>query len=161
MANQTPVRIAPDFTERYPEASPRATEAAMNLAFTADLLLKRISGLLQPFDLTPASGLVLGILADAPEPLPPNEIADRLIISRATVTGLLDSLETREYVRRTPHPTDRRMLLIEITDSGREAAGTYRPLIHAHQKEWLGVLTEKEQQRLINALQRVQAVLIE
>ena len=66
--------------------------------------------------------LVLGILADAPDPLAPNEIAERLIISRATVTGLLDSLETRAYVRRTPHPTDRRMLLIELTESGRAAA---------------------------------------
>ena len=36
----------------------------MNLVFTADLLVKRISGLLQPFDLSPASGLVLGILAE-------------------------------------------------------------------------------------------------
>jgi DNA-binding MarR family transcriptional regulator len=160
MANNSPVRIAPDFEIRYPDASARATECAMNLAFTADLLVKRIAGLLQPFDLSPASGLVLGILADSGVSLPPNEIADRLIISRATVTGLLDSLESRGFVRRTAHPTDRRMLLIELTYGGRQALA-FRPLVHRHQKEWLGVLSEKEQEQLIDALQRVQAALID
>ena len=126
----------------------------------ADLLVKRIAGLLQAFDLTPASGLVLSILTDAVEPLSPNEIAVRLIISRATVTGLLDSLERREYVRRTPHPTDRRMLRIELTDTGRVAALTFRPLVHRQQKNWLGVLTEEEQEQLIDLLQRVQGELM-
>src|ERR1700694_2437414 len=118
MANQNQIQIAVDFIDRYPDASPKATEAAMNLVRTADLLVKRIADLVQPFGLSPASGVVLGILADAESPLPPNQIAERLIISRATVTGLLDSLERRGYVRRQPHSTDRRMLLIELTDAG-------------------------------------------
>src|SRR6266852_9183893 len=99
MTNQNPIQMAPDFAERYPGASPKATEAAMNLVRTADLLVKRIGDLVEPFGLSPSSGLVLGILADAKAPLPPNQIAERLIISRATVTGLLDSLEKRGYVR--------------------------------------------------------------
>src|ERR1700694_1206284 len=110
MANQNQIQVVPDFAERYPGASPEATEAAMNLVRTADLLVKRISVLVEPFGLSPSSGLALGILADAESPLPPNQIADRLIISRATVTGLLDSLERRGYVRRMPHLSDRRML---------------------------------------------------
>ena len=85
-------QITSDFDVQYPNASATATECAMNLVFTADLLQKRIDTLLQPLHLTPTSGLVLSILANAESPLPPNEIADRLIISRATVTGLLDSL---------------------------------------------------------------------
>jgi len=122
VANKTPIHVVPDFDERYPGGSPKATEAAMNIVRTADLLVKRIGELVQPFGLSPSSALALGILADAEAPLPPNKIADRLIISRATVTGLLDSLEKRGYIRRLPHGTDRRMLLIELTDSGRRVA---------------------------------------
>jgi DNA-binding MarR family transcriptional regulator len=140
----------------YPAASATATECAMNLLFTADLLEKRIATLLQPFHVTPASGLVLSMLADAASPLPPNAIADRLIISRATVTGLLDSLERRAYIRRRPHPSDRRMILADITDAGRQAASAFRPIVHLHEKEWFGVLAEKEQQQLLIALHRLQ-----
>lgn len=156
MANHSPIRIAMDFEDRYPDASARATECAMNLAFTAELLVKRIAGLLQPFDLSPASALVLSVLADSESSLRPNEIANRLIISRATVTGLLDTLESRGYVRRTAHPSDRRMLLIELTEVGRRALA-FRPLVHRHQKRWLSVLSEKEQELLIDSLEKLQA----
>ncbi len=159
MANQNTIQIAPDFAERYSGASPRATEAAMNLVRTADMLVKRIGDLVQPFGLSPSSGLALGILADAAAPLPPNQIAERLIISRATVTGLLDSLERRGYVRRVPHSSDRRMLLIELTDSGRQVAHEFRLVVHQHQKEWLAALNEQEQGQLIDTLHRLQSVL--
>ena len=159
MANQNFVQITPDFSKRYPGASPKATETAMNLVRTSELLVKRIADLVQPFDLTPSSGLVLGILADFGEPLPPNKIAERLIISRASVTSLIDSLERRGYVRRLPHSTDRRMLLIELTDTGRQVAHDFRLLVHQHQKAWMAVLTEQEQTQLIDTLHRIQAAL--
>jgi len=161
MANQHLIQMAPDFEVRYPSASVRATECAMNLAFTADLLVKRIGSLLQPFDLSPASALVLSLVADAESPLSPNQIAERLIISRATVTGLIDSLERREYVQRRPHHADRRMLLVELTDMGRQVADAFRPIVHHQQKLWLEILTEEEQQRLIDSLHQVQAALMD
>ncbi len=159
MSNIQPVQIAPDFAERYPGASPQATETAMNLVLTADLLEKRIAGLLQPFDLSPASGLVLGILADAPAPLSPIHIAERLIISRASVTSLLDSLEKRGYIKRQPHRSDRRMLLIELTEAGRQAAEQFRQIVHRHQKMWLSALSDAEQAQLIQFMHRLQAAL--
>jgi DNA-binding MarR family transcriptional regulator len=57
---------------------------------------------------------VLGILKDAGRPCPPNYISERLIVSRATVTGVLDTLVKRGLVRREPHPTDRRMVLVYL-----------------------------------------------
>ena len=159
MANEFSAQIAPDFKERYPTASARATECAMNLVSTADLMVKHITSLLKPFDLSPASGLVLSILADTAEPLPPNKIAERLIISRATVTGLIDSLERRGYVQRLPHQSDRRMLLIVPTEHGRQVAEEFRPIVHQYEKKWLDIFSEQEQQRLIDAFHTLQAAL--
>jgi DNA-binding MarR family transcriptional regulator len=161
MANHKPIQILPDFEQRYPNSSARATECAMNLVLTADLLVKRISGLLQPFNLSPASGLVLSILADSSTPLPPHEIAERLIISRATVTGLVDSLERHGYAQRIPHRSDRRMLLVELTETGRQVAAAFRPIVHQNQKEWLQVLNADDQQHLISSLHQLQARLME
>lgn len=159
MANQIPVSISADFEQRYPDSSMAATECAMNLVLTADMLLKRIAELLKPFDLSPASALVLSILADAGAPLPPHEIAERLITSRATVTGLVDSLERRRYVRRTPHLSDRRMLLVELTERGRQVADEYRPIVHKNENLWMQTLSEADQQRLLVLLHRLQAAI--
>ena len=161
MANQFQIQIASEFETRYENSSAKATECAMNLVFTAELLVKRIAELLQPFDLTPASALVLSMLADSELSLPPNEIADRLIITRATVTGLIDSLQRRAYVERCPHPSDRRMTLVEITEKGREVANAFRPIVHQQEKEWLGALNKREQQQLIDSLHRLQTALDE
>ena len=161
MSNYLSVKIALDFEERYPDSSAKATECAMNLILTADLLEKRITNLLLPFNLSPATGLVLSMLADSETPISPNNIADRLIISRASVTSLLDSLEKRGFVKRQPHLTDRRMILVELTDSGRQVANRFRPIVHQHQKLWLNALDEEEQKRLIETLQRLQASLMD
>ncbi len=160
MSNYIPVKIAPDFEQRYPDASPKATESAMNLVRTAELLEKRIAGLLQPFGLSPATGLVLSILADTDTPVSPNQIAERLIISRASVTSLIDSLEKRGYVRRQPHGSDRRMLLIELTETGRQVADRFRPIVHQHENQWLNTLSDEEQEQLIQLLHRLQIVLV-
>ena len=161
MSNYVSTRVTPDFEKRYPDASAKATECAMNLVLTADLLEKYIAGLLIPFDLSPAAGLVLSILADSETPVSPNNIADRLIISRASVTSLLDSLEKRGYARRRPHPSDRRMIWVEPTDLGRQIADKFRPIVHQHQKAWLSVLNEKEQEQLVEMLHRLQSSLLE
>ena len=161
MSNIVPVSVRSDFEQLYPDASGRATECAMNLVLTTDLLTSQIARLLRPFDLTPASALVLSLLADAEDSLPPHEIAQRLIVSRAAVTGLIDSLEKREYVRRRPHPTDRRMLQVEITRKGRKVAQDFRPIVHRHQRMWFQTLGEQEQDRLIGFLGRVQTSLRE
>jgi DNA-binding MarR family transcriptional regulator len=96
---------------------------------------------------------------DAGTPLPPNQIAKQLIISRATVTGLLDSLEQRGYVRREPHSSDRRMLLIQPTESGCRIAQEFRLVVHRYEKEWLAALSETEQGQLIDVLHRLELVL--
>lgn len=151
-----PVRVAPDFSQRYPEGSARATESAMNIVRTAALITDRVAKLVRRFDLTPASGLVLGILADAEQPLPPHVISQRLIVTRATVTGIVDSLERRGYARRTPHPEDRRMLLVQITPRGRRIADAMRRLVHGRQRVWFQGLTDAEQRSLVELLGRVQ-----
>lgn len=159
MSNDLTVKIAPDFEQRYPDSSAKATECAMNLVLTADLLEKHIASLLQPLNLSPATGLVLSILADSETPISPNHIADRLIISRASVTSLLDSLEKRGFVKRQPHPSDRRMLLVELTNAGRQVANQFRLIVHQHQKTWLSALNENEQEQLIQMLHRLQTSL--
>src|ERR1700738_1946694 len=108
---EMPIRVSRDFAATYPDASASATECAMNLARTGDLVIGRVASALQPLAVSPAGGLVLGILKDAGRPCPPNYISERLIVSRATMTGVLDTLVKRGLVRRGPPPTDRRLLL--------------------------------------------------
>src|SRR5215467_15355548 len=153
---ETPIRVSRDFAAKYPDGSASATECAMNLARTGDMIVGRVAAALQPMNVSPAGGLALGILVDAGKPCPPNYISDRLIVSRATVTGVLDSLAKRGLVRREPHPTDRRMVLVHLTKAGTRMAEKVRRTIHRAEAEWIAGLSEAERAQLTQLLGKVQ-----
>jgi len=63
--------------------------------------------------------------ARAGRPMGPRELGRRLGISSASTTTLLDRLARSGHVRREPHPTDRRALVIVATeDSDSEVRAT-------------------------------------
>ena len=53
--------------------------------------------------------------------LTPTAIAERLGVTTASVTGLLDRLAASGYLIRSPNPRDRRSVLVSLTDAGQRA----------------------------------------
>lgn len=51
----------------------------------------------------------------------PKRVAEQLELSTGAMTTLLDRLENAGYARRVSNPSDRRSLLVELTDEGRDA----------------------------------------
>jgi DNA-binding MarR family transcriptional regulator len=55
-----------------------------------------------------------------------NALAEHLRLSTPAITNLVDKLEKIGYARRLPHPHDRRINIVEITDSGRRFVDNFR-----------------------------------
>ena len=60
-------------------------------------------------------------IAGPPNHLSPTQLFKGLMLSSAGITSRLDRLERRGYVKRTRHPSDRRGVLVGLTDAGRKA----------------------------------------
>ena len=58
----------------------------------------------------------------AAQPHTLSELAEQLAADRPYVTLIVDGLEERGLVQRTPHPEDRRAKLVQLTAAGRAAA---------------------------------------
>lgn len=149
------VTLADDFYEQTPDANRLATEAVMNTIRTADLLFDRIGQLLRPLGVSSAGGLVLGQLRDH-GPMSPSQLGDRLIVTRATVTGVVDSLERRGFVRRSRNPGDRRGIIVELTAEGLDAVAQVRTIIHRQEREWMGGLSDDELAMYVGLMHRIQ-----
>src|ERR1700747_2879183 len=52
-------------------------------------------------------------------PHPVNIIGKKILLTSGSITTAIDRLEARRLVRRTPHPTDQRARLVELTEKGR------------------------------------------
>jgi DNA-binding MarR family transcriptional regulator len=76
----------------------------------------KFMALCREFDLFPPQMLVLKSLD---EPKPMGEVASWLACDTSNLTGIIDRLEQRELVKRTPDPKDRRVKLLVLTKEGR------------------------------------------
>ncbi|MDD3954279.1 MAG: MarR family transcriptional regulator, partial [Lentisphaeria bacterium] len=57
----------------------------------------------------------------------PADLSEEVNLSRSAMTSALDSLEKLGYAMRRPHPVDRRMFEISLTESGRSFIGGLLP----------------------------------
>ena len=51
-------------------------------------------------------------------PLPPSQIAKHVMVNSSTVTGIIDRLEKKDLVKRQRISKDRRVITVELTQSG-------------------------------------------
>ncbi|MGY1887377.1 MarR family winged helix-turn-helix transcriptional regulator [Blastococcus sp. SYSU DS0753] len=77
---------------------------------------------LEPAGLTPARTHLLWEVHSR-GPSSQRALATALGVTPRNITGLVDALEERGYVRREPHPTDRRITLVTLTELGARATG--------------------------------------
>jgi DNA-binding MarR family transcriptional regulator len=76
--------------------------------------------------------LALGWLDEKGE-MTPSALAAAQRVRPQTMGPVLDALEARSWVKRRPHPTDRRRVFISLTPPGRKALAKGRRL----RQEWL------------------------
>ena len=102
---------------------------------------------------------VLGalMLGGSGQRLSPTQLFKGLMLSSAGITSRLDRLERRGYVKRTRHPTDRRGVLVELTDAGRKVLEQAIGEDAAGEPALLKGLTRDEQRALTRLLRKLLA----
>lgn len=87
------------------------------------------------------------------------DLADELGLPARNLTTLADALESEGLVRRTPHPTDRRATVLEITAAG---SGAMAQAFTSQLDEIVSifdVLSEKDQRVLLATLRALASAL--
>lgn len=102
---------------------------------------------LAQFDVTPVQYGILKCLWDE-DGQTPKQIARTLSLDGSTITGILDRMENKNLVRRTPDPEDRRTLKVVITNQGLELRECIEEVIEEVNKRILEMFTFEEQEQL-------------
>ncbi|WP_415061814.1 MarR family winged helix-turn-helix transcriptional regulator [Bdellovibrio sp.] len=91
-----------------------------NLLFmkVASELDNYLDSVLAPYNLSSGRFTLLHLLSDFPEGLMPSELSQRVGVTQATISGLLNSLEKAELVKRELHQKDARSFVIRLTEKG-------------------------------------------
>jgi len=106
--------------------------------------------------LTTSQLMILLILQDEEgSPFSLSKLAEQLSISLPSVSGIVDRLYKEKLVERKRSSKDRRLVLIELTDTGK---ATIKKLLNSFEKLLLNVLKnmpEAERVSLVKATERV------
>jgi len=86
------------------------------------------------------------------------EVSDVLRVSPRTVTDIIDGLQARGLVVRRPHPTDRRVTLLHLTEAGARRFAEASVVADRAGDEAISGLDEDERRTLRRLLERVGAV---
>ncbi len=112
---------------------------------------------LDAFDVSHGEWKVLANLRRAGPPYrgKPGKLAKRLDLSSGAMTNRLDNMEARGLIRRLDDPDDRRGVIVELTDAGRQLWDT--TVAAQADKESLvdSVLGEREKRQLNELLRRL------
>lgn len=116
--------------------------------------------LAQASGLTPSQLRLLQVAAESRGGIArPTEIANRMGVSQATITALLNKLESRDLVVRTPSKIDRRQSDVCITEAGRAIVDNVPDALQQRYVRAFAELEDWEQAYLVASLERVAAML--
>lgn len=159
-----------DHVDRFLE---RIDAAVVGLDLEVEGIVDRIGGINRRFKhalrdtladhgLTPEDWYVLTPLRLEPERRSSaGALASHAEISSGAMTSRIDRLERMGYVRRLPDPSDRRSVLVELTDEGCRAWDSAADVQGRKEAFFASALTKKQQRELNGLLRKLMLALEE
>jgi MarR family transcriptional regulator, organic hydroperoxide resistance regulator len=136
----------------------REQEATLGLLRTADAVKRSLAQVIEPYGITPQQYNVLRILRGAgSDGIPTLTIGERMIEQTPGVTRLVDRLERKGLVARTPCPKDRRRVFCRITAKGLDLLKELDDPVNRWDSHAVSVLPPSELDTLVDLLDRVRA----
>lgn len=117
-----------------------SSRVVLDLALTYDALHQILSRYMGDFGLSKSTYNVLMLLRNGPvEGMQLHDLGEMLVVSRANITGLIDSLEDRGCVKRSVDVNDRRVRYAKITPAGEKLLDDFAPVHFTN----LGILMQE------------------
>jgi DNA-binding MarR family transcriptional regulator len=107
-------------------------------------------------DFTPAQARVMQRIG--PDGTRLTTLADAAQVTKQTASFLVDQLERRGYVRRTPDPRDARARLVRVAERGHAAQPIAAAVVAEVEAEWRAHLGERRWTQLRDALTHLREI---
>lgn len=143
--------------EQYPTLNPTASEAFLHLLRTGDMVFAAEAEFLAKHGISQGRFTVLMLLNCCSDvPCTPADLAARSGVTRAAMTGLVDTLEKDGIVTREADAADRRSILVRLTQTGHALLERMLPDYFACVAAIMAPLRPGERKQLVSLLQKLQ-----
>ena len=138
-----------------PEIDMTATGVVLRILRTSRIIGLRLDDIVSSYGLNVRGDYEVLAVLRREGPLGARELASRALISSSGVTGRLDRLESVGLVERRPDATDRRAILVALTEKGAQLSeSVFEASVRAH-SEMVTALSRTEQVRLTEMMRKI------
>ena len=135
-------------------------QITLDLLHTYDVLHQLIARYMAAFGLSKSTLNILMLLRHGPaEGMQLHDLGELLLVSRANITGLIDHLEQKGYVRRIVDSRDRRARYARITKKAEVLLDDFMPLHYHNLKTLLKDMSNSEKEALLALLKKMRTSL--
>jgi DNA-binding MarR family transcriptional regulator len=148
-------------SQQYPELDPSAMEVYLYLLRAGDESVRVKGDIMERHNLSAGRFSVLMALIDKGpscsdfQNKTAAQLAEEADVTRATMTGLIDTLEKDGYVKRYPHPEDRRAVIVKITEAGEAVMHSTLPDFFRIKSRLMETLSQDERKTLVSLLSKI------
>lgn len=146
--------------KQFPDLDPSACAVFLHLMQAGDEAFRVVDANLAEHNLSQGRFMVLVLLLDkmknCPQPRTPAELAELSHVTRATMTGLIDTLERDGLVKRQADLVDRRQMSVSLTGKGLTLLNAILPKHFRRMAELMSPLSESERTLLMQLLAKIQ-----
>jgi MarR family 2-MHQ and catechol resistance regulon transcriptional repressor len=147
-------RMAPESVQSEEILPPSAIMCHIMLLHS--VLERRANRVMEEHGLTVPQWMALGCIGHCGEKgIRHSELGNRLMLSKAPVTGVVDRLERAGYVRREADSTDRRVSRVVILPQGEVAWKRVRQTLREGSFDVCSSLNDAEQRQLLSLMARL------
>ncbi|MGA2016747.1 MAG: MarR family transcriptional regulator [Opitutaceae bacterium] len=143
----------------FPDLDPSACEAFLHLLRAGDEAYRQSEDFFNVHSISPGRFTVLMLLSEdlggGSLPQTPAELAEKAGVTRATITGLVDTLERDGLVTREHDSDDRRMMRVHMTQKGHATLREVLPLHFKRMAALMAPLSEHERKTLVRLLNKI------
>lgn len=156
------------FTELPTQEELRQNSALMypeldHLTLYSHILLRKITADLEvnldsffsQFNLSAGRFTLMALLNGYKDGMMPSELAQRVGVTQATISGLINSLEKAGIVKRLSHEKDGRSFVIQLTPEGDAKVAEIMPLYQERISNYWGEFSIPEKNQLNSFMERI------
>lgn len=145
-----------NLASRYKEMDPSSVKAAVTLLKTGSDVLTGFEKMLKKYGISQGRFLILVVMNRQPDQsTTPSILAEKIGVTRPTMTGLITGLVKDGFIRRYSHNNDRRKQYLRLTESGRALLEELLPDYWSRIYRLMNGLNVREEEDLTRLLKKV------
>jgi DNA-binding MarR family transcriptional regulator len=139
-----------------PDAATGTPELVAAIERATHLLGLYLERKTQPLEITQAEAHILARLGRGGS-ASPNDLHRLFGHKRSTLTGVIDRLESRGYVKREINPDDRRSFIVSLTSEGKTVAAAVCDVVVELERRILARVSERDLKGAVALLEALEA----